>query len=105
MATETRLINFTNAEVKEALNDLCQLKGQNFPEGEVSLLFFNEGEMGVSISSGALDRLMSFDQHEIAAAIIRFCRKKKIPVPRRSHKSLQITQNTVTLQLTLESEE
>jgi hypothetical protein len=44
---------------------------------------------------------MDFRPTEVAAALIKFCRLKRIPLPRRAEKSLGVDQGRISLVLHL----
>jgi len=104
MATESRVVTFTNTEVIEALLEFCAQSNRPAPEGGVrQITFSNDRQVKLMLEPEKGDAPLSFYEHEVAAALILFCRKTGIPIPRRAAKSLQVAPDSVALHLTIRS--
>jgi len=103
MATESRVVTFTNAEVIEALVEFCAQSNRPAPEGGVRQITFSNDRQVKLMLEPEKGEALHFYEHEVAAALILFCRKTGIPIPRRAVKSLQIAPDAVALHLTIRS--
>jgi hypothetical protein len=104
MPTETRIITFTNAEIKEAIARYCVKTGRIANQKSVEKLSFsNDGELSASFQPMANSAMVTFKENEIAAAVLLHCKERGIPIARRSLKSLQVAKDTVSLTLTMPS--
>ncbi len=102
MPDETRVVRFSNAELIEAIVDYCEKTNRPLPPGGIKgLSFSNNNEIKVTVQPDGQAAPFSFYENEIAVALILFCNKKGIPVARRALKSLQVAQDTVSLQLAM----
>ncbi|MGH7125781.1 MAG: hypothetical protein ACREFI_15505 [Stellaceae bacterium] len=102
MPGESRTITFTNAEAIDALLEYCASTKRVLPAGGIKrLAFSNEAEVKVTVEFNASAPPISFYQNEVAAALILYCNKIGIPVARRAIKSLQVTQDSIALQLSM----
>ena len=102
MPNESRVISFSNAEAIDALVDYCSTNKRELPKGGIKRLSFsNDSEIRVTAEFDNGAPSISFYENEVAVALILRCNKKGIPVPRRAAKSLQVTQDSVALQLSM----
>ncbi len=102
MPEEARVVSFSNAEAIEAIVDYCEKINRALPPGGINgLTFSNEKEVKVTVHPQGQAPSFSLYEHERAAALIMFCNKKGIPVARRALKSLQVTQDKVSLHLAI----
>ena len=102
MPTETRIITFTNAEIKEAIAHYCVKTGRIANYGGVTgLTFANDGELTASFQPTLSGPTVTFKENEIAAAVLLHCKNRGIPIARRALKSLQVGKDTVLLTLTM----
>lgn len=102
MPVETRLITFTGPEVIEALVDFCEANGRTLRKGGIKRLILPDGadgNIGIKLEGDA--PRITFYGNEAAAALLAYCKKKHIPVARRSDKSIEFKQGVVTLRLTI----
>ena len=100
MPTERRIITFSEREMKEALLDFCIKSARPLPDepfDEIEVAGSGEIKITLGVRQGKVQ--MTFQEHEVAAAIIGYCAKKKIPIARRSLKSLRSTRHSVSLHL------
>ena len=104
MPTETRIITFSNAEIRTAIADYCVKTGRLAPNvGVTALAFSNDGELNASFEPAPAGPRVTFQENEIAAAVILHCKQVGIPIARRSIKSLQVAKDVVSLHLTMPS--
>jgi hypothetical protein len=104
MPTETRVITFTNAEIKEAIAHYCVKTGRLATYGGVTgLTFSNDGGLSATFQPTASSPVVTFKENEIAAAVLLHCKNRGIPIARRSIKSLQVGKDSVMLTLTMPS--
>jgi hypothetical protein len=104
MPTETRIITFSNAEIRTAIADYCVKTGRLAPNvGVTALTFSNDGELNASFEPAPAGPRVTFQENEIAAAVILHCKQVGIPIARRSIKSLQVAKDVVSLHLTMPS--
>lgn len=102
MPAETRLITFTEAEVVEALLAFCEATSRPMPaDGATCLIVRNGADTKFALASPKDGPKTSFYESEVAAALLAYCKKKHIPIARRSAKSLEVMQDAVALRLTL----
>jgi hypothetical protein len=102
MPYETRTISFSNAEAITALTDYCASTKRELPRGGITRLgFSNDTEIKVTAEFDGGASPIRFYENEVAVALIMLCNKKSIPVPRRATKSLQVSNDTIALLLSL----
>ena len=102
MPSESRSVSFSNAETIDALVEYCAKADRELPQGGIKrLAFSNEGEIRVTAEFDGGPPPIHFYENEVAVALIIYCNKKGIPVPRRAVKSLQVSQDTVSLRLAM----
>ena len=100
MPTEVRIITFSEWEMKEALIDFCIKSARPLPDDSFDAIEFPcKGEVNVTVVGRQNKSRLTFQEHEVAAAIIGYCVKKNIPIARRSLKSLRSTRHSVSLRL------
>lgn len=102
MPNESRVISFSNGEAMDALVQYCTATKRELPSGGIKrLVFSNDSEIKVTAEFNAGVPSISFFQNEMAAALILYCNRVGIPVARRALKSLNVTQDSISLQLEL----
>ena len=102
MPTETRIITFTNAEIKQAIAHYCVKTGRLAANGGIAALTFaNEGELSATFEPAPAGPRVTFKENEIAAAVLLHCKERGIPIARRAIKTLQVAKDTVMLTLTM----
>jgi hypothetical protein len=102
MPNETRTISFSNAEAMSALTEYCASTKRELPKGGIKRVSFsNDDEIKVIVEFDGGAPPIRFYENEVAVALIMLCNKKSIPVPNRAIKSLQVTQDTVSLHFTM----
>jgi hypothetical protein len=108
MSSETRRIIFTSAELIQAISRHRRDEKQPLPESRIRGSKVENGEGPVPRVSLVLDpaggdgaTALDFRPTEVAVALIKFCRLKKIPLPKRAEKSLGIDRGQISLVLHL----
>jgi hypothetical protein len=104
MPSELRMIVFSEREVTEALIAFDIAHRQSWPEGKIVAVHFQDGD-AISIEIELLlingtHRRIALDAARVAAALIEYCRSKKIPLARQARKSLQVVFRQLSLCLT-----
>ena len=106
MPTDKRSITFSERELGEVLLAFCREKGRRvpevgFPHPRPSL----DRDSSVIVVVEVQSKVITFAEHEIAAALIMYCLWNKIPLPRSAKKSLSINdQGEVSLNLSMETQ-
>jgi hypothetical protein len=105
MITERRQVIFSNDAVKEAVRLFATIHPDKMPHGHIRRVWFAaEPEMTLTVQfepPGARQlHDMEFGQGEIAAFLILFCRKNKIPLPRTADKFLEVENGSLSLVIT-----
>ena len=110
MTTETRRITFSSEELIQALSRHRRDEKQPLPESRIRGSKVESGEGPVPRVTLVLDpaggdgvTAMDFRPTEVAVALIKFCRLKRIPLPKRANKSLGIDAGKISLVLQLEA--
>src|SRR3954462_10797117 len=108
MTTEIRRITFSSEELVQAISRHRRDEKQPLPETRIRGSKVESGEGPAPRVSLVLDPAggggatsMDFRPTEIAVALIKFCRLKKIPLPKRAEKSLGVDRGQISLVLQL----
>ena len=108
MTTETRRITFSSEELVQAISRHRRDEKQPLPESRIRGAKVENGEGPVPRIILLLDpaggdgkSTMDFRPTEVAVALIKFCRLKRIPLPKRAAKSLGVDQGQISLVLRL----
>ncbi len=109
MPSEHRKIAFSAKEVIDALANL-NLGGRFLPPGTiVSIKFVAQGNgvAGLVVLKGAAGDRMEYTAtpERLAAALINYCRARKIPLPRAATKQLALQGDNVALVIDVPSDE
>jgi hypothetical protein len=102
MPSERRLIRFAATEVEDALRRFAEDQQRNMPDSKVTGIAYDaESDEGVSarIQFENIKRPMHFTALEMAAALIAYCRKVRVPIPKQGQKSLHKQKDTLVLQI------
>ena len=104
MPTETRRISFSNAEVAEAIEHFAKATKFPMPAGKiVECKIDAHGALAATLTvqhvAEGTNRTARFDKNTIAAALIRFCIEKKIPIPKSAEKFVEAHGDGVVLVL------
>jgi len=93
MASEYRLIFFDQNELCRALIEYNRQRRTPFPPGNLKKVVIGRTDLSVTIhidkDAGALETV-TFDTATVAAALIVFCKDRKIPLPAKSAKEIRL---------------
>jgi hypothetical protein len=94
MASEYRLIFFDQNELCRALIEYNRQRRTPFPPGNLRKVVIGRSALTVTIQvdpdkGGAIEEV-TFDTPSIAAALIIFCKERKIPLPAKSSKEMRL---------------
>lgn len=100
---ELRTIIFDEREAATAVIDLCRRNNRRVPSGTLKSFVVDEGD----VVKGTLHIVddygdvhsMSFNQEEIAAALVAHCLNRRIPLPRNASKVITSVDGQVVLAL------
>jgi hypothetical protein len=101
--TELRRVIFSNAELLQALSDYNKLPthGGKLPPGTVGSCVVRDDPEGiVHLDIRDVDgnhTTVALPHAWVGAAMMRYCREIKIPLPKQSKKSLQVVGDNLTL--------
>ena len=104
MPKELRKILFTEDETRQAMVEFCD-QTQAIPPGvtllKVELTGTEEAPINLAYTSGSSKNPteLQLGRDQVAAALIRFCRAQRIPIPRQSSKTLQLKDGEIALLL------
>jgi len=104
MASELRRIIFTHTELRSALDDYFAGRQTPLPLGVIMNVQLEGAGQGVVLVSmaGATDNdqsMITLAPEQVAAALLKFCRTSRIPVPKNASKSLSISGDTLALDI------
>jgi len=105
MPIEKRQIVFTEDEIVVAIQQLYQKSNQSFPQGRIERVVI-QVENGCSVACDIMDDNnyrdhVSVAGEKLAAALILFCKTRKIPIPAPARKKLGVANNQLALWITL----
>ncbi len=105
MPVEIRRLLFTDDEFRAAVDELLAGGRAKLPRGRVVQMEITTEDplaAGLSIQTehGQVERATLDDAHA-AAAVIAYCRKRSIPLPRSGSKSLRRTSKGIAFDVTL----
>lgn len=100
MAIENRVINFTDAEVLDAVTAYC-IKTGRIKSGVklTSPLVTNDGEIRLSLDRAPAGPRIMLHEGEVLSALLLYCNAHGIPIARRSTKSIQVGKDKFALHL------
>jgi hypothetical protein len=97
MPIESRTIVFSEEELKAALFDFCLAKQRRLPISGFAHLQVSLNAQIQATAGQTPAESITLVEHEIAAALIIYCKKHNIPLPRNSKKSLTLNNGVITL--------
>lgn len=105
MAIEVRRIILERHEVQAVLNVYAQLEETSFPAGFVVGFDIEEEKpltilMSIHTKDGEQIRI-ELDESAIVEALINFCIKTKVPVSRKSKKTVKFTDGKISFDMSL----
>ena len=101
---EVRTIVFSLDEVQTALAEHCRRRGKQLPVGVVREFTFTASPVSASLvlaNDHGLSASFDFSQVEIAAALIGFCLHRKVPLPAKAEKQIQVMGSSFMLVVTM----
>lgn len=107
MPLEHRTLTFDSVELAEALTGHSAVTRKPFPAGIVVSVELEQDPktvIKVTVQDYHIARKVSvsMEPEQMAAALIHYCRVKKVPLPRRSRKSLHVEDGRVLLKIVKE---
>ena len=105
MITEKRQILFSNDALREAVRHVASVMPDKVPHGMIRRVWLSEEPellLFVQVEPLGARKLyeVSFRHSEIAAFLILFCRKLKVPLPRTAEKYLEVEGGNLSLVIT-----
>lgn len=106
MPIEIRKIAFSPAELTEALDHFAKATHHAMPPGKITACEVDsKSALSVMVTvqhmAEGSTHAVPFDNSSVAAALIRYCIERKIPVPKAATKSVEAEGPSVALILTL----
>jgi hypothetical protein len=107
MPSEFRRIMFTNNELIEAIHDHNQVSQDKLPRGMI-VTCKPVAEADVAVRLELVDQcngethLAYLSPTVVAAALLRYCMKRKIPIPKKAAKSIEVHDDTISLNVRIE---
>ncbi len=102
MPTEERFIKFTLNEVIEALKILSKRGKISLPKSSVKSakeMVLPDGELAVEFKFNGANEYAVIPNAVIAAALISFCGRFKIPIPKKANKCLGVMGQSMMLRI------
>jgi len=102
MPSERRLIRFSTPEVEDALRGFAETQDRSLPSGKVAAIEYDtqtEEGVGARVKFENAPRSTHFTALELAAALIAYCRRVRVPIPKQGEKSLHTTKHDLVLQI------
>ncbi|MCA3247960.1 MAG: hypothetical protein ACKOEE_09165 [Tagaea sp.] len=93
MASEYRLIFFDQNELCRALIEYNRQRKTPFPPGNLKKIVIDRDSLNVTINidmDSGQTTTVSFDPSSVAAAMIVYCKERKIPLPSKSAKEMRM---------------
>ena len=108
MPTENRTLAFSNQELAEALGAHSSITKQPFANGLVESVDFEQDprpvfKITVQDRHIARKTKVMLEPVHIAAALINYCRAKRVPLPRKAKKTLTVEHGRVVLNIIKEA--
>lgn len=98
MAMEWRIITFTQREVLTAVRGFVGLPEVTAGHDDKSVLVLYEDQgICAKLGSHGAVKAQTLSQSELAAAIIRYCVRKHLPLPRQAERSLKLDRGVLSL--------
>ena len=101
MPIEYRKLIFSKGELTQALTDFGRSNGTLLPNEEFSTVeLLDEPEVSVRVEYESTKKdlaQLSLSRDQVAAALISYCSKRRIPVPRSAKKNLKIEGTRICL--------
>jgi hypothetical protein len=109
MPSEIRKLIFSSEEVCEVIVGYCLRKGRTLPNSRIDSILVQPDSNDFLIAKFEPEDLkhkgreeaVSFTKEQVAAALIMYCRARKIPLPRSAEKSLEGEGGGVSLKISI----
>jgi hypothetical protein len=103
---ERREIIFDVDEVFDALSKLEEAVAASLklPRGRPLKVEFDTDAVGVTVQYNASELWVTLDGPRLAAFLMNWCHRKRVPLPKRATKSIGMTTNNVSLILSSDSD-
>ncbi len=108
MPSEFRRVMFTNDELIDAIHDYYEISQDKLPPG-VILTCTPVSEAEVAVRLEMVDQrsdethVVELSPEVLGAALLRYCMRHRIPMPKSATKSIQIHGDEVSLNVEIES--
>ncbi len=102
MPAETRRVIFTKNELIDAIYDYNQIARKKLPSGMiVSCVPVSEARVAVRLEifdqNSDATEVVELSPEVIAAALLRYCIRNRIPIPKNASKSIQVLGEDIAL--------
>ena len=103
MPTEYRRLKFTGAELRDALEAGSGTKKKRLPAGDIVALSAARRNNRFEIDLEVIDlssrkaRKTGVPEDEVKSAMIEFCIRERIPLPRGAEKTIRVVDNRICL--------
>ncbi len=103
MPKEINYLAFSNEELSTALTEFRRSQANPFPSNRIERLSIRQAQGTFVVTVRLLDRRsgkvipIEVGPTEVLAAIIFFCKRHRIPLAMRAHKSLDVIGNQIAL--------
>ncbi len=109
MVTERRQIIFANQDLIDALVEFDRARSREFVPGKAVVCTVSEDEpvrviLSFADTAGDAQRTFEFDANHLAAVLLCFCIKRRIPIPKHARKVLRASGDGLSLNFTLTHE-
>lgn len=102
MPVETRLIAFSEPELVAAAEAFSRNQGHPIPDGPHRTIAIGESPDRVLVATYG-DGEIVLNQQDLVGALIAFCIAHRIPLPRRSEKSIRYREGELAMVFRLET--
>lgn len=108
MTTEMRQVILDHGELRQALDAAAGADDEKLPNGKIaSASISSDGQqVTVAILDGATQepRNVTLSASRVAAALIKFCMRRRIPLPRGASKYLCVSGDNLGIRVILKTE-
>ncbi|TVR99810.1 MAG: hypothetical protein EA406_02385 [Rhodospirillales bacterium] len=106
MPKELRKVTFSADELQAALVNHCLHAGKSMPRGRLERIELNKASKTMAVmhfdAGNANDSELLLTPEDVGAALIRFCKQQRIPLPRNARKGVQVEDDGVALMCNLD---
>jgi hypothetical protein len=104
MPEETRRVLFSPDEIRVVVDEFIIKRFGVETGGEIGQIALRKIDAGVTAGftrGGGATKHMQLDAPELLAAVMLFCQKRRIPLPRKATKFLQVSDDKLALTITI----